>query len=103
MDKSTHIPGAKEITLGPSAMLTAKEVTEHAMKQFTMDENLEKAQREVDLVNLAIKTLEECAREDRKIYHSKHQDKYYLEALDRLEVKKVGAEAYLFRVKILGY
>jgi hypothetical protein len=27
----------------------------------------------------------------------------FQQALDRLEVKKVGAEAYLFRVKILGY
>ena len=65
--------------------------------------DLEKAQREVELVNHAIKTLTDCAAEERKMYHDKHPNEYYLQALDRLQVKKVGADAYLFRVKVLGY
>ena len=45
---------------------------------------LEKAQRTVELINHAMKTLKECAAEERKIYHDKHLDEYYLQALDRL-------------------
>jgi hypothetical protein len=63
---------------------------------------LEKAQRTVELINHAMKTLKECAAEERKIYHDKHLDEYYLQALDRLEVKKVGADAYLYRIKAIG-
>ena len=63
---------------------------------------LEKAQREVELIDHAISTLKECAAEERKMYHEKHIDQYYREALDRLEVKKVGADAYLYRIKVIG-
>ena len=63
---------------------------------------LEKAQREVELIDRAINTLKECAAEERKMYHAKHIDQYYREALDRLEVKKVGADAYLYRIKVIG-
>ena len=44
----------------------------------------------------------ECAAEERKMWHDKHTDQYYREALDRLEVKLTGSEAYLFRLEILG-
>ncbi len=63
---------------------------------------LEKAQREVDLIHHAINTLKECAAEERKMWHDKHIDQYYREALDRLEVKQTGAEAYLWRLKMVG-
>ena len=63
---------------------------------------LEKARREVELVRHAMNTLKECAAEERKMWHDKHTDQYYREALDRLEVKLAGSEAYLFRLEILG-
>lgn len=62
---------------------------------------LEIAQREVELITLAIHTVEECADEDKKLYHKKHRDKFYTEALDRLEVKATGARAYLFRIQTI--
>jgi hypothetical protein len=64
--------------------------------------DFEKAKRAVELINHAMNTLKECAAEERKMYHDKHTDQYYREALDRLDVKRTGAEAYLFRLEILG-
>jgi len=63
---------------------------------------LEKAKRVVELINHAINTLNECAAQERKMYHDKHLDEYYIQALDRLAVKKVGADAYLFRIQTIG-
>jgi hypothetical protein len=63
---------------------------------------LEKAQKSLDLVEHAIFNVKFAANEERKITHAKHIDTYYIEALDRLGVKLVGARAYLSRVQILG-
>ena len=63
---------------------------------------LEQAQRQVDLINHAINTLKECMAEERKMFHDKHPDEYYQQALGRLDVKKVGADAYLYRIKVIG-
>jgi hypothetical protein len=63
---------------------------------------LEKARREVELIRHTINTLKECAAEERKIWHDKHLDRYYCEALDRLDVKRTGAEAYLWRLETIG-
>ena len=63
---------------------------------------LEKAQRQLDLIDHAIWNVKFAAEEERKITHAKHIDQYYVEALDRLEVKKVGTGAYLYRIKIVG-
>ncbi len=63
---------------------------------------LEKAQREVELIGHAIKTLKECAAEERKMYHAKHIDQHYVDALDRLDVKLTGARAYLTRIETIG-
>jgi hypothetical protein len=63
---------------------------------------LEKARREVELICHAINTLKECAAEERKMWHDKHTDQYYREALDRLDVKRTGAEAYLWRLETVG-
>ena len=63
---------------------------------------LEKAQRQLDLIKSAIAIVEALAEEDRKVTHVKHIDTYYREALDRLEVKLTGARAYAFRVMTIG-
>lgn len=63
---------------------------------------LEKAQKAVDLVDHAIFNLNFAAEEERKMTHAKHIDQYYYEALVRLGVKKVGAEAYLSRIQTIG-
>jgi hypothetical protein len=63
---------------------------------------LEKAQRQLDLVVDAIAAVKFAAEEERKITHAKHIDPYYREALDRLEVKLTGARAYAYRVQTIG-
>jgi hypothetical protein len=63
---------------------------------------LEKAQRKHDLVVDAIAAIKFAAEEERKITHNKHIDQYYVEALDRLDVKLTGARAYLGRIEAVG-
>lgn len=63
---------------------------------------LEKAQRQLDLIKSAIAIVEALAEEDRKVTHVKHIDTYYREALDRLELKMMGDQAHLLRVKAIG-
>lgn len=63
---------------------------------------VEKAQRRLDLITDAIAAVKFAAEEERKIIHSKHIDQYYVEALDRLEVKLTGARAYAYRVQTIG-
>lgn len=67
-----------------------------------MMNELEKAKQAVALIKHAIHNVRFAAEEERKITHSKHIDRYYQEALDRLEVKRVGADAYLFRIQTVG-
>ena len=62
----------------------------------------EKAQRQLDLITDAIAAVKYAAEEERKVTHAKHIDPYYREALDRLDVKLVGARAYAFRVQTIG-
>lgn len=63
---------------------------------------LEKAKHEVELINHAINTIKNCADEERKITHSKHTNQHYEQALQILELKRTGAEGYLFRLKVIG-
>lgn len=56
--------------------------------------------KEVELIDLAIKTVKECADQEKKLYHSKHINAHYRDALERLEVKRVGAYANLSRYNI---
>lgn len=63
---------------------------------------IEKAQRQLDLITDAIVAVKYAAEEERKVTHSKHIDPYYQEALDRLDVKLTGARAYAFRVQTIG-
>ena len=63
---------------------------------------VEKAQRQLDLITDAIAAVKFAAEEERKITHAKHIDPYYQEALDRLEVKLTGARAYAHRVMTIG-
>lgn len=63
---------------------------------------LEKAQREVLLVEHAIFNVKFAADEEKKMTHAKHIDKHYVEALDRLGVKLTGARAYLTRIETIG-
>jgi len=58
--------------------------------------------RQLELVLGAIAAVKSAAEEERKITHSKHIDKYYSEALDRLDVKLTGARAYADRVGAIG-
>lgn len=62
---------------------------------------LELAQKRLLLTEHAIFNVKFAAAEERKLTHAKHIDKYYVEALDRLEVKLCGDRAYLSRVEIL--
>ncbi len=64
---------------------------------------LEIAQQEVYLCNTAIEAVVECMSASRLITHEKHTSIHYQAALDALEFKKMGDEAYLWRVKCLGY
>lgn len=64
--------------------------------------NLEKAQKTLALIEHAIFNVKFAAEEEQKITHTKHIDPHYQEALDRLEVKRVGAEVYLKRVELIG-
>lgn len=63
---------------------------------------VEKAQRRLDLITDAITAVKFAAEEERKITHAKHIDQYYVEALDRLEVKLTGARVYAYRVMTIG-
>lgn len=63
---------------------------------------VEKAQRQLDLITDAIAAVKFAAKEERKITHAKHIDPYYQEALDRLEVKLTGEQAYAYRVMTIG-
>lgn len=63
---------------------------------------LEIAQKRVLLTEHAVFNVKFAAAEERKMTHAKHIDQYYVEALDRLEVKLCGDRAYLSRVEILG-
>ena len=63
---------------------------------------LEKAQRQLDLIVHAISEVKRAAEEERKITHAKHIDTYYQEALDRLDVKYTGVRAWAFRVQTVG-
>lgn len=64
---------------------------------------LEIAQREVDLCNKAIDVVTKCMDETRLITHERHTNVYYEKALEALELKKLGDDAYLWRVTWLGY
>mgnify|MGYP003626745931 CR=1 FL=1 len=61
------------------------------------------AQEEVDLCNTAIAAVTECMKTSRLITHERHTSVHYERALSALEFKKLGDEAYLWRVKCLGY
>ena len=63
---------------------------------------LELAQKRMLLTEHAIFNVKFSAEEERKLTHSKHIDHYYVEAMERLNVKLVGDRAYLSRVEILG-
>ena len=63
---------------------------------------VEKAQRQLDLITDAFAAVKYAAEEERKITHAKHIDQYYVEALDRLGVKLTGARAYAHRVMTIG-
>lgn len=63
---------------------------------------LEKAQRKLDLVVDAIAAVKFAAEEERKITHAKHIDQHYVDALDRLDVKLTGVRAYLTRIETIG-
>ncbi len=63
---------------------------------------LEKAQRQLDLIEHAIWNVKFAAEEERKITHAKHIDPFYAEALDRLDVKLTGARAYAYRIETIG-
>jgi hypothetical protein len=63
---------------------------------------LEKAQRKLDLITNAIAAVKFAAEEERKITHAKHIDTFYVEALDRLDLKLTGARAYAYRVQVIG-
>jgi hypothetical protein len=63
---------------------------------------LEIAKQRLSLTEHAIFNVKFAANEERKLTHAKHIDKFYVEALDRLEVKLCGDRAYLSRVEILG-
>lgn len=63
---------------------------------------VEKAQRRLDLITDAITAVKFAAEEERKITHARHIDQYYVEALDRLEVKLTGARVYAYRVMTIG-
>ena len=63
---------------------------------------LEKAQKQFDLIVHAICEVKRAAEEERKITHAKHIDPDYLDALDCLELKLTSARAYAFRVQTVG-
>ena len=63
---------------------------------------LEKAQRNLDLITDAIASVKFAADEERKMNHSKHIDPLYQKVLDDLDVKLTGARAYAFRVQTIG-
>lgn len=63
---------------------------------------LEKAQRKLDLITNAIAAVKFAAEEEQKITHAKHIDTFYVEALDRLDLKLTGARAYAYRVQVIG-
>lgn len=63
---------------------------------------LKRAQRQLALVEHAIFNVRFAASEEQKLTHSKHIDPYYIEALDRLDVKLTGVRAYLSRVETVG-
>ena len=63
---------------------------------------LEMAKKVVELVEHAIWNVRFAAEEERKLTHAKHIDEHYREALERLDVKLTGANAYLKRVEVLG-
>ena len=64
---------------------------------------LEIAQQEVDLCNAAIDAVTRCMDASRLLTHSRHTDVNYRSALSSLELKKLEDEAYLWRVKWIGY
>ena len=63
---------------------------------------VEKAQRQLDLITDAIAAVKYAAEEERKITHAKHIDPHYQEALDRLDVKLTGGRAYAHHVMTIG-
>jgi hypothetical protein len=63
---------------------------------------LEKAQRRLDLITDAIAAVKFAAEEERKITHDKHIDPDYRDALDCLDLKLTGARAYAYRVRVIG-
>ena len=58
----------------------------------------EKIQREIELLALSIKTLKESAEEEQRIYHTKHIDVKYRLAINLLEERLDGANAFLRRL-----
>lgn len=60
---------------------------------------IEKAQKQVLLVEHAIFNVQFAAEEERKITGNPHIDQYYADALDQLAVKLASAQADLGRVE----
>lgn len=63
---------------------------------------LEKARKSLILAEHAVFNVRFAAEEERKLTHSKNIVQNYVEALDRLEVKLVGARAYFNRIETIG-
>lgn len=63
---------------------------------------LEKAQRRLDLITDGIAAVKFAAEEERKITHNKHIDADYMAALNCLAGKLTGARAYAYRIQVLG-
>ena len=59
---------------------------------------VEKAQRQLDLITDAIAAVKFAAEEERKITHARHIGSNYRDALDCLELKLTGAREYAYRV-----
>lgn len=63
---------------------------------------LEKAQRQLDLITDAVAAVKFAADEERKVTHSKHIDPLYQKVLDDLDIKLTGVRAWAFRVQTVG-
>ena len=64
--------------------------------------NLEQTQHALTLVEQAIAAVKFVAEEEQKLMHTVHIDIRYREALNRLEIKKLGYEVLLKRIEIIG-
>ena len=63
---------------------------------------LEKAQREVELLEWSMSSVKIAGQAHQRMYHTKHIPENYQVAIDALEIQLCGAQALLKRIETLG-